>query len=308
MVFLYAGQGAQKPGMGKDFYEGSERFRKFLDEMEDALSADEPGLSLKKLMFEASEEELAKTANTQPCMGAFQAGVTMLLKEKGICPEAACGLSLGEYGALYAAGVFSAEDYLKLLRFRGKAMEEAAEGIAFAMSAVLGTENALIEEVVGSYAGAGKVYCANYNCPGQTVICGDEEAVAWAEAELKARGSRRCTRLKVGGPFHTAYMDPAAEALEGYMETMTFASPGIPVISNVKGDYYAPEDSVKALLVSQVKSSVRLEQGLRALLADGHRDFLEIGPGNTMSGFVKKTAKAMGLEIQVRSIEHYGDI
>ncbi len=301
MVFLYAGQGAQRPGMGKDFYDSEESFRKLLDSLEEAFPP------LRKMMFEAPAEELSLTRNTQPCMAAFQAGVTALLLEKGITPEASCGLSLGEYGALFAAGVMDAKTFVELVAYRGKVMAEASEGLECAMSAILGAEISVIEEVTAQCADAGFVVPTNYNCPGQTVICGDEAAVTKAEELLKERGAKRAKRLKVSGPFHTKYMEKAGELLREYLVNVTFADPKLPVISNVKGDFYSDGDDIKALLVRQIQESVKLEQGLRILLEKGHRDFLEIGPGNTMAGFLKKTAKAMNLEINVKSIDSLED-
>ena len=179
-VFLYAGQGSQKAGMGKDLYESFTTYRKVID----GLSID---TDIQYYMHDAELEELSKTEITQPCMAAFAAGVTAVLKEHDIVPDAACGLSLGEYGALHAAGVFDAQEYVKLCEFRGREMAEAAKGKSCAMSAILGQTAEAVKEACEASKGAGYVTVANYNCPGQYVIGGEEEAVAATEEYLKER-------------------------------------------------------------------------------------------------------------------------
>lgn len=299
-VFLYAGQGSQTVGMGKDFYEEYEDYRNLIDSFD-------VDVDIKKIMHEGPQEVLSSTENTQPCMSAFAAGVTELLKKDGIVPDAACGLSLGEYGALYAAGVFGAKEYVELTAFRGQKMTEAAKGIACSMSAVLGAESSVIEEVCSQYDGEGFVTVANYNCPGQYVICGDLPAVAWAEEQLKEKGAKRCVRLNVSGPFHTKYMAKAGEALKEYFDHMELKTPEIPVAMNVTGDFYKAGDDISMLLVNQVQNSVRLEEDLMRLMEQGATNFIEIGPGNVLAGFLKKTAKKMGVEIQVSSISTVED-
>ena len=299
-AFLYAGQGAQHVGMGLDFYETYPEYREFMDSLQ-------LGIDLKGLMHEGPLEELSKTENTQACMAAFAAGITRLLEEHGIKPDLAAGLSLGEYGAFYAAKVFSAEDYVKLTAFRGHAMMEAAKDTNCAMSAILGADRTLVEEALASYDGNGYITLANYNCPGQYVICGEKEAVESLEASLKEKGVKRCVRLNVSGPFHTKYMQPAGEALRAYFAGMNFAEPQIPLLLNVTGDYAKKGDDLKELLVEQVQNSVRLEDQLRKMLESGVDRIIEIGPGNTIAGFLKKTAKAMKVKINVISIDRVED-
>lgn len=295
-VLLYAGQGSQRVGMGKDFYETYPSYRSFVDGLD--LEID-----VKKWMHEGPIEELSKTENTQVCMGVFAAGVTKLLLEQGLEVEAACGLSLGEYGALYAAGVFTEKEYLELLQYRGRVMMEAAKGTDTCMSAILGMDSAKIAQICEELE---NVSVANYNCPGQTVICGEEQAVALAEEKLKEAGGKKCVRLNVSGPFHTSYMKPAGDALQEYFKQIEFKKPSIPVAMNVTGDFLKGED-IKELLVKQVQSSVYLEQNLSRLLDAGFTEFAEIGPGNTMAGFLKKTAKAKGIKIMVSSIDTVED-
>ena len=299
IAFLYAGQGSQKVGMGLDFYYEYSEYRDFIDSLN-------VGIDVKKLMHKGPIEELSLTENTQCCMAAFAAGVTMLLRKNNIVPDKAMGLSLGEYGALYAANVFSAEEYVKLTAFRGRKMMEAAKGIKCAMSAILGMKSEDVKKVCDAYDGEGFVTVANYNCPGQYVICGDEEAVTNVEALLKENGAKRCVRLNVSGPFHTKYMEPAGEALKDYFSKMTLNKPEIPIVLNVTGDYLKDE-SISDVLVRQVQNSVRLEDGLRKLITDDVDTYIEIGPGNAVSGFLKKTAKDMGKEVKVMSIDSVED-
>ena len=208
-VFLYAGQGSQRAGMGKDLYEAFPTYRAVIDSLE--LSFD-----VREMMHEGELAALSRTEYTQPCMSAFAAGVTAVLKEEGMMPDGACGLSLGEYGALHVAGVFDAKTYVKITEFRGAQMARAAEGKVCSMSAVLGMEASAIEEACAQCENAGFVKLVNYNCPGQYVICGDEPAVAAAESLLKEKGAKRCVRLNVGGQFHTKYMGPAGCALRTF--------------------------------------------------------------------------------------------
>lgn len=299
-VFLYAGQGSQKVGMGKDFYEEYEAYRDFCNSVE--LTFDH-----RTVMHEGPIENLSDTKYTQPCMAVFAAGVTDLLLSHGIEPEAACGLSLGEYGALYAAGVFSAQDFVKMTEFRGGAMAEAAKGLSCSMSAILGTDSKTVETACEAYSGEGFVTLANYNCAGQYVICGTEQAVADTEARLTEMGAKRCVRLNVSGPFHTHCMKPAGDKLAEYLKSVEFQAPKIPVALNVSGAFYKDGDDLKANLEHQVQSSVRLENDLQALIAAGYEKYIEIGPGNVVSGFLKKTARAMGATVEVITIETVED-
>lgn len=303
LVFLYAGQGSQKVGMGKDLYETYPTYAKTVDVV---LNKEN-----KTLMHEGELETLSKTENTQPCMAAFAAGVTAVLKEKNITPDAAAGLSLGEYGALHAAGVMDAKDYVEITAFRGAAMAKAAEGKACSMSAILGMKSEQVEEACAHAIETlrakndetSSVTLVNYNCPGQYVICGDEVAVAEAENILKEMGMKRSIRLNVSGPFHTHYMAPAAEKLEAFLENVTFEKPQIPVVLNVTGDYANEQINLKENLCQQIQKGVHFEESVTRLMEDGADTFVEIGPGNTLSGFVKKTAKALGKEVTIYTID-----
>lgn len=282
--FLYAGQGSQHPGMGADLYKTSPAFRKVLDAAQAEVDFD-----LKRTCFEDPDGVLNQTRYTQPCMVAFAAAMTAALRERGIVPAAAAGLSLGEYSALHAAGVFDAETAVRLVSFRGKAMEEAAAGHDSAMMAVLGLDREPLRAACEAAGDLGCVVIANYNCPGQLVIGGDRAAVEKAAALAKEKGAKRCLPLKVSGPFHTPLMKPAGAALEAYFQGVSFGEPDIPVLFNCLGREKDEEDSIPALLVRQVQSSVYMEDTIRRMGELGLDALVEIGPGRVLSGFVKKT-------------------
>ena len=282
LAVLYAGQGAQHPGMGKEFYEGSPAFRAAFDSAE--LDFD-----LHRVCFEDPDGVLNQTEYTQPCMVAFACGVTAVLQQKGVRPAYVAGLSLGEYSALEAAGVFTAKQAVELAAYRGKAMAKAAEGIDCGMTAVLGLDRAALAECCEQAAELGCVQICNYNCPGQLVIGGEKAAVDKAAERAKAAGARRCIPLKVSGPFHTRLMSPAGDALAERFRTENFGEMKIPVLFNCLGREKADTDTVPALLVKQVQSSVHMEDTLRRLGELGVDHILEVGPGSALSGFVKKT-------------------
>ena len=222
-------------------------------------------------------------------MVAFAAGMTAVLREKGIEPAVAAGLSLGEYSALHAAGVFDAATAVKLVAFRGRVMEEAAAGRESAMMAVLNLDRAPLQECCDAASDLGCVVICNYNCPGQLVIGGEKAAVEKAAALAKEKGARRCLPLKVSGPFHTPLMAPAGDALRAYFQGVDFAQPRIPVIFNCLGDVKDDSASIQDLLVKQVQSSVFMEDSIRKMADMGVDAIVEIGPGKALSGFVKKT-------------------
>jgi len=282
LAFLYAGQGSQKAGMGRDLYEASAAFRAAFD----AAVLD---FDLKAMCFEDAEGLLGQTQYTQPCMVAFASGVTAALYEAGVRPEYVAGLSLGEYSALQAAGVFTAKQAVELAAYRGRAMAKAAEGIESAMTAVLSLDREALERCCEEASALGVVRICNYNCPGQLVIGGEKEAVERAGELAKAAGARRLTPLRVSGPFHTSLMQPAADALAVRFETEAFGDMQIPVLFNCLGDMKG-EESIAELLVRQVKSSVYMEDTIRRLAALGVDTIVEIGPGRALSGFVRKTA------------------
>ena len=296
--FLYAGQGSQHPGMGADLY-ADPVFRTAFDR-----AAERVDFDLKEVCFTDQQGVLNQTRYTQPCMVAFAVAMTALLKHRGIVPAAAAGLSLGEYSALHAAGVLDAETVTELVAFRGKAMEQAAADKPSSMMAVLGLDRKPLQEACGAASALGCVVIANYNCPGQLVIGGEQAAVAQAAALAKEAGARRCMPLKVSGPFHTPLMAPAGAALEERFRTVTFAQPQIPVVFNCLGDVKPEDTTVPELLVRQVQSSVYMEDSIRRMAALGMDALIEIGPGRVLSGFIKKTTP----QLPVYAVETAEDV
>ena len=299
LAFLYAGQGTQHPGMGADLYAQYPAFRQVLDRAQADLDFD-----LKTVSFSDPDGVLNQTEYTQPCMVAFAAGMTAILAELGIRPDYAAGLSLGEYSALQAAGVFTPEQAVSLVAFRGKAMASAVTGRPCGMTAVLSLDRETLQEVCRQASDAGVVEIANYNCPGQLVIGGDQAAVDKAAALAKEAGGRRCLPLKVSGPFHTSLMAPTGDALREKFKEISFGPMAFPVLFNCLGHEMGPEDSIPALLERQVQSSVYLEDTIRRLEELGVDTVVEIGPGKALSGFVRKTAP----EIKTWTVETCADI
>lgn len=282
--FLYAGQGSQTAGMGREFYEADPDFRALFD----GAPVD---FDLREVCF--TGENLNQTRYTQPCMVAFAAGVTEILKKRGVVPSVAAGLSLGEYSALCAAGVWDAPTAIRLAAFRGRAMTEAAQGIESAMIAILGLDRGKLQEACDRAGGLGVVQIANYNCPGQLVIGGEKAAVEQAAAYAKELGARRALPLNTSGPFHTRLLEPASRALHDYFRTIPFAEPRFPVLFNCLGGEKGENDTIQDLLERQVMSSVYLEDSIRKMGAMGVGAIVEIGPGKVLSGFVRKTLENM---------------
>lgn len=280
IAFLYPGQGAQEAGMAKDFYENSPEARELFDQASEILDLD-----LRKLCFEENDL-LDKTEYTQAAMVAACLAITGELKKRGLHPDMTAGLSLGEYCAIAAAGGMCDMDAVRTVRTRGIFMEHAApEGIG-AMSAILGMENSSVEKVMQEIDGA---YIANYNCPGQIVITGEKEAVERAGKALKEAGARKVLPLKVSGPFHSPMMENAGEKLKKVLEEVTLKKPSVPYVTNVTAELVTEKEPIRELLVKQVSSSVRWEQSIRNMIAEGIDTFVEIGPGKTLSSFMKKT-------------------
>ena len=283
LAFVYAGQGSQHVGMGKDFYQEFPLFAQVFDHAP-------VDFDLKELCFEGPEEQLSQTRYTQPCMAAFAVGVTDLLYQEGIRPQLAAGLSLGEYSALYAAGVFSRGTVISTVALRGRAMEEAAAGLDCSMTAVLGLDREKLQQACDGAAELGVVQICNYNCPGQLVIGGEKAAVDKAGELAKELGAKRCMPLKVSGPFHTRLMKPAGDALASHFRTIDFQPMALPVYFNCLGGPMDAGDNIPALLERQVQSSVYWEDTIRRMEAEGVDTVVEIGPGKALSGFFKKTA------------------
>ena len=297
-VFMFPGQGSQYIGMGKEFYEQIPICKEVYD-----LASEVTGLDIPALCFEENEK-LNITEYTQICMLATEAAIYMALEQNGYQPDVTAGLSLGEYGALIASGVMTAEEAFELVRKRGIFMQEAVP-TGGAMAAVLGLDAAAIEQICRETAEqtGSEVSIANYNCPGQIVISGQEEAVHLAGETCKASGAKRVVPLKVSGPFHSKMLRGAGEKLKEELKKVEISDSFVPYIANVTADYVTKKEEVKPLLASQVSSSVRWQQTIERLLADGADEFVEIGPGRTLSGFVKKVNR----DVKVSSIDKMED-
>ena len=295
IAFIFPGQGAQVCGMGQDFYEQTETGKKIFDKASGLL-----GFSMPELCFEKNDR-LDITEYTQAAM--VTAGIAMMrvLEEKGIKPDVAAGLSLGEYCALAAAGVMSDEDAIRTVRQRGILMQEAVPVGEGAMAAILALDAAAIEAVTGAMEG---VWIANYNCPGQIVISGKKAAVEEACEKLNAAGAKRALLLNVSGPFHSGMLTVAGEKLAQVLADVEIHTPRIPYVANVNAQFVTTAEPVKDLLTRQVSSSVRWQQSVEAMINDGVDTFIEIGPGRTLAGFMKKISK----EVKTMNVEKLEDI
>ena len=291
IAFIFPGQGAQVCGMGQEFYEQTETGKEVFDKASELL-----GFSVPELCFEKNDR-LDLTEYTQPAMVTASIAMTKVFVEKtGITPSVTAGLNLGEYAAMAAAGVMSWEDAIATVRQRGILMQEAVPAGLGAMAAVLAMDAQKIEEVIAPIDG---VQIANYNCPGQIVISGRKEAVAEASERLKEAGAKRVLPLNVSGPFHSSMLAEAGKKLGKVLEGVEVHTPQIPYVANVTAEYVTDEKEVKPLLEKQVSSSVRWEQSIRRMIADGVDTFIEIGPGKTLTGFMKKidrNVKALNIE------------
>ncbi|MCR5466509.1 MAG: ACP S-malonyltransferase [Lachnospiraceae bacterium] len=278
-AFLFAGQGSQYPGMGKELYDGIPEVKELFDRAEQIC----PGTLSR--MFYGTEEELKRTDNTQPCLFLVDLAAATALMSRGIMPDALAGFSLGEIPALAVSGILSEDDAFRLVVSRGQRMQKAAEARQGSMIAVLRMDAAELRKLCEEE----NVYPVNYNCPGQIVVSGDNEAMVNVKARLTDLGVR-FIELAVGGPFHTPYMAEAAAGLKKDAEKLPVQAPRIPLYANRTGLPY-PEDheGILTTLSEQICNSVLFEDTLRNMAADGVDTFIECGPGKTLSGFVKRT-------------------
>ncbi len=296
-AFIFPGQGSQYVGMAKDFYEAYPEAREVF-----SLASKASGLDVEALCFEENDK-INITEYTQIAMLAAEVAILKVAEAKGLKADVCAGLSLGEYGALAAADAMSLEDLFSLIRKRGIYMQEAyPEGGA--MTAVLGMDAEKIESVCESTEGI--VSIANYNCPGQIVITGEEPAVDAAAEVLKEEGAKRCVKLKVSGPFHSALLKGAGEKLAEALKDVEVKDPSIPYVCNVEAGYITDASKIKELLALQVSSSVRWEQSVRLMMADGVDTFIEMGPGKTLAGFMRKIDKEK--TVKTVSIETVADL
>jgi len=286
IAFLFAGQGAQYLGMAHSLYESYSIVRKTFEEAELAL-----GFDLTNIIFH-DEEKLNETQYTQPAILTVNFAIQRLLNEQGIAADAALGLSLGEYSALIAAGVMDFPTAVQLVAKRGKFMSEAAPKGTGKMVAIMNTPAELIEDICQKASTKGIVTPANYNTPAQIVIGGEVAAVDYAVELLKEQGAKRTIELNVSGPFHTALLEPASQKLAAELEQIQLGEIQIPVVSNTTAQVFKA-DEIKDLLIQQVKSPVKFYESIETLKDLGCDTFIEIGPGKTLSGFMKKIDKTL---------------
>lgn len=294
LAFIFPGQGAQYVGMGKQIAENFKAADDIFNDASDAL-----GFDVKKMVFESDDETLKITENTQPAILTTSIACLQALLEKGIKADVTAGLSLGEYSAHVAAGTITFKEAVRLVRKRGKFMQEAVPVGVGTMAAILGLENADVIECCKAASEVGIVEPANFNCPGQIVIAGEIKAVEKAVELCKEKGAKRSMLLPVSAPFHCSMLKPAGDKLALELEGINFKDMKLPVVTNVTAEYVTDSTKVKDLLVKQVSNTVMWEASIKAMLDDGVDTFIEIGPGKVLSGFVKKVNK----EARVFNIE-----
>ena len=298
-VLMFPGQGSQYIGMGKDFYDAYPVAKEVFD-----LAKEATGLDIAALCFEENEK-INITEYTQICMLTEEVALLKVLQSKGFEFDVCTGLSLGEYAAVVASGAMSMEDAFRVVRKRGILMQEAVPS-GGAMNAVIGLDPEVIEQVCAQVQEAGPgedgdfsgdlpyvVSVANYNNPKQTVITGRRDAVEKAAAVLTEKGALKCVPLNVSGPFHSKLLEGAGEKLGKELESVELSDVTIPYIANVTADYVNQKEEIKPLLTKQVSSSVRFTQTIERLIADGAEEFVEVGPGHTLTGFVKKIDRGL---------------
>lgn len=284
IAFIFPGQGSQYVGMGKDFYDSCPASREMFD-----LAAEASGMDLKHILFEENEE-INITKYTQIAMLADEVALLAAVRDRGIDSSVNAGLSLGEYAALVASGVMTAEDAFRIIVKRGALMQEAVP-TGGAMTAVMGLDAAAIEKICAETDGI--VSVANYNCPGQIVITGEKAAVDAAAAKMKEAGARRCVPLNVSGPFHSKMLAGAGEKLAAELEKVEIHDIQTPYITNVTADYVTDKNAVRGLLRDQISNPVRWQQSVERMIADGVEVFVEIGPKRSLCGFMKKIDKSV---------------
>ena len=295
IAFMFPGQGAQKAGMCKDFYEQSETARQVIDRASELLDID-----MKELCFEENDR-LDQTEYTQAALVTVCMAMEHVLRERGLKADVTAGLSLGEYCAIASAGGMSTEDAITTVRKRGILMQNAVPGGKGSMAAVLGLTGEAIEKAIEGIDG---VSIANYNCPGQIVITGWKESVEKASEVLKEAGAKRVLPLNVSGPFHSPMLTEAGEELGKVLENVEVSPLMIPYVTNVTAGYVTDITETKALLAKQVASSVRWQQSVENMIADGVDIFVEIGPGKTLAGFMRKISR----DVKVYNVGTWEDV
>jgi [acyl-carrier-protein] S-malonyltransferase len=283
-AYVFPGQGAQYPGMGKDLYENSAEARALFEKANEIL-----GFDITKIMFEGTVDDLKETKVTQPAI--FLHSVLLAKTVKDFAPEMVAGHSLGEFSALVASGALTFEDGLQLVYKRALAMQKACEMEPSTMAAIVGLEDQIVEEVCASVDEV--VVPANYNCPGQLVISGSFAGIDKACELLTAKGAKRALKLTVGGAFHSPLMEPAREELAAAIESTKFSKPVCPVYQNVNAQATSDPEVIKQNLIAQLTAPVRWTQTVQNMIAGGATSFTEIGPGTVLQGLVKKVDRNM---------------
>lgn len=285
-AFVFPGQGAQFVGMGKDLYDNNPLAKELFEKANDIL-----GFRITDIMFSGTDEELKQTKVTQPAV-FLHSVISALCMGENFTPDMVAGHSLGEFSALVAAGALNFEDGLKLVYARAMAMQKACEAAPSTMAAIVGLDDATIENVCAEINTENNVVVpANYNCPGQLVISGNVEAVKAACEKLKAAGAKRALLLSVGGAFHSPLMQPAKDELQAAIEATTFNTPKCAVYQNVDAQAHTDAEEIKANLIAQLTASVRWTQEVQNMIAAGATDFTECGPGKVLQGMIGKIAK-----------------
>ncbi|MBZ6005928.1 ACP S-malonyltransferase [Paraclostridium bifermentans] len=297
VALVFPGQGAQYVGMASDIYNNDDIAKKIIDEAERSV-----GINLKKIMFEGSDEELAKTENTQPAIVTHSIALFESLKDKIDLKYDAClGLSLGEYSALVAADAMDFNDAVAVVKKRGKYMQESVPLGKGTMAAILGLDREKVNEVI-EQVDNGIIEVANYNSPGQIVISGETGTVKDSISLFKENGAKKAVVLNVSAPFHSSMLEPAGLKLKKELDDIKLRKCKVSVVSNVNADYYT--DNYKDLLVSQVSSSVLWEDSIEKLINEGFDTFIEIGPGKVLKGFINKISKKNKVDTKVYNIDN----
>ena len=287
-AFLFAGQGAQAVGMGKELADNFDCAAKPFDEASEAV-----GFDIKDMIFNGDSETLQITENTQPTIVTMSTAALRVLQENGVKADVAAGLSLGEYTAHIASGSIDFADGVRLVKKRGKYMQEEVPVGKGAMAAIIGLSAEDVIACCDAASAIGICSPANFNCPGQLVVSGETAAVEKCCEEAKAKGAKRAMLMPVSAPFHCQMLTGAGEKLAKELENVTVSDMNIPVITNVTADYVPSKDDIKPLLIKQVSSPVRWEDSIRKMIADGVDTFIEIGPGKTLSGFLRRIDKTL---------------
>jgi len=294
-VFLFPGQGSQHIGMGKGLFNSYSSVKRLFEEASEVVRK-----NLEKLCFEGPEPDLARTDNVQPAITLVNLACLQVLREEGVSPSAAAGHSLGEYAALCAAGVFTFTETMRLVQIRGAAMQEAAERNPGGMTAVFGLDKATVVAICEEARAAGSVEVANHNSPAQVVLTGAKEGLQKAAELAKKKGAKLSVPLKVSGPWHSRFMAEAKDKMKDALQECPVACPTVPVVSNVTGDVY-PDDAetIRKNLVEQLVSPVLWASSMNRLIQNGHRQFLEVGPGKILTGMMKDISR----EVKIMNVQ-----